>query len=109
VAKYHQNDDPGWDRGREGYLDLPQKPVYAPVAKPAHRSRGQEPLIGISTEVRLGSLIAAGGLIWGVYAATAHFAGVVSFELIPSGPREVCALGILIWIHAKWRSATKVS
>jgi hypothetical protein len=108
VAKYHQNDDPGWDRGREGYLDLPQKPVYAPVAKPANRSRGQEPLIGISTEVRLGSLIAAGGLIWGAYAATVHFAGVVSFELIPSGPREVCALGILIWLHAKWRRGTKV-
>jgi hypothetical protein len=107
VSKYHQNDDPGWDRGREGYLDLPQKPVYAPVAKPAQR--GREPLISISTEVRLGSLVAAGGIIWGAYVATVHFVGVVSFELVPSGPREVCALGVLIWIHAKWRSATKVN
>ena len=40
-TKYHQNDDAGWDRGREGYLDVPQKPVYAPVPKPAAKSKGQ--------------------------------------------------------------------
>jgi hypothetical protein len=109
VAKYSQTDDPGWDRGREVYLDLPQKPVYAPVSKPAQKAKNEEPLIAISTEERLGSLIAAGGMIWGAYAATIHFAGVLSFELVPPVPIEVCALGILIWLHAKWRRSTKVS
>lgn len=108
VKKYPQNDDPGWDRGREGYLDLQRKPVYAPVPKPAIKPSGQEHLVSISTEERLGSLIAAGGMIWGAYAATIHFAGVLSFELIPAGPIEVCALGILVWLHAKWRRSTRV-
>ncbi len=109
VKKYPQIEQVGWDRGREGYLDLPQKPVYAPIAKPAQKPQGKEPLLAISTEERLGSLIAAGGMIWGAYAATVHFAGIVSFELIPPGPIEVCALGILVWLHAKWRRSTKIN
>jgi hypothetical protein len=109
VTKYHQNDEVGWDRGREGYLDLPQKPVYAPVSKPAHKPKGEGYLVSSSTEERLGSLIAAGGMIWGAYAATVDYAGVLSFEIVRAGPMEVCALGILIWLHAKWRRSTKVN
>ena len=112
VTKNHQSGDVGWDRGREAYLDLPQKPVYAPVAKPAHKVKGQgggTPLISISTQERLGSLIAAGGIVWGVYIATQNFAGIWSFDLVRQGPMEVAALGILIWLHAKWRRSTKVS
>jgi len=109
VAKYQQTDDVGWDRGREGYLDLPQKPVYAAVPKPSRKAKGQAgPLIAISTEVRLGSLITAGGLVWGAYVATIHYSGIVNFDMVGSGPIEVCALGILIWLHAKWRRSTKV-
>jgi hypothetical protein len=48
-------------------------------------------------------------MIWGAYAATVDYAGVLSLELIPAGPIEVCALGILIWLHAKWRRSTKVN
>jgi hypothetical protein len=109
MTKYHQPQDPGWDRGREGYLDLPQKPVYVPVAKPAQKPKGQGQLVAISTEERLGSLIAAGGMIWGAYAATVDYAGVLSFEIVRAGPMEVCGLGILIWLHAKWRRSTKVT
>jgi hypothetical protein len=107
VGKYQQNNDPGWDRSREGYLDLPQKPVYAPVSKPAAKSKVQGSFVSIAGEERLGSLIAAGGMIWGAYDATIHFAGVVSLDLVPAGPIEVCALGILVWLHAKWRRSTK--
>ena len=100
----------GFDRGREAYLDLPQKPVYAPVSKPARKTKDLGgPLLSISTEERFGSLIAAGGIIWGVYVATQNFAGVWSFDLVRQGPMEVAALGILIWLHAKWRRSTKVS
>ena len=110
MTEYHQNEDAGWDRGREGYLDVPQKPVYAAVPKPAQKSKGGGGhLLSIATEERLGSLIAAGGMIWGAYAATVDYAGVLSLELIPAGPIEVCALGILIWLHAKWRRSTKVN
>jgi len=109
VKNHTQIDQVDWDRGREGYLDLPQKPVYAPVAKPVQKRKGQEPLLGISTEERLGSLITAGGMIWGAYTATVHFTGALSLDLIPPGPIEVCALGILVWLHAKWRRSTKVN
>jgi hypothetical protein len=110
VSKYHQSGDVGWDRGREAYLDLPQKPVYAPVSKPGRKTKDQGgPLLSISTEERFGSLIAAGGIVWGVYVATQNFTGVWSFDLVRQGPMEVAALGILIWLHAKWRRSTKVS
>jgi hypothetical protein len=109
VKNHTQIDQVDWDRGREGYLDLPQKPVYAPVAKPGQKGKTREPLLGISTEERLGCLITAGGMIWGAYVATIHFNGVLGFDLIPPGPVEVCALGILVWLHAKWRRSTKVN
>jgi hypothetical protein len=28
-------------------------------------------------------------------------------QIMPPGPVEVCALGILAWLHAKWRRATR--
>jgi len=107
VAKYQQNDDAGWDRGREGYLDLPQQPVYAPLAKPAQKRKEKEPLFSIATEERLGRLIAAGGMIWCAYSATLEYAGVWSLELFRPGSIEVCALGIVVWLHGKWRRSTK--
>lgn len=110
MKNHTQIDQVDWDRGREGYLDLPQKPVYASVvAKPDQKRKGGEPLLSISAEERFGSLITAGALIWGAYVATSHFAGVISLDLVPPGPIEVCALGILVWLHAKWRRSTKVS
>jgi hypothetical protein len=48
-------------------------------------------------------------MIWGAYAATVDYAGVLSFEIVRAGPMEVCGLGILIWLHAKWRRSTKVT
>jgi hypothetical protein len=108
VTKHPHTDDIAWNRGREGYLDLPQKPVYAPVAKPAQQIKPQGSWISISSEIRLGSLIAAGGMIWGAYTATQAYAGVLSLDIVRHEPMELCALGILVWLHAKWRRATKV-
>jgi hypothetical protein len=105
VNKYDQAD---YIQSREGYLDLPQKPVYAAVPKAATKSRGGHHLISISTEERIGSLIAATGTVWGVYQATVDYAHLWRFDILRPGPLEVCALGILIWLHAKWRRSTKV-
>ena len=60
-------------------------------------------------EVRIGSLVAAGGLVWAVKVATSNFTGMdaFSFSRLPAGPLEICALGILIWLHAQWRKSIR--
>ena len=66
--------------------------------------------MGSHWEVRAGSIIAAGGMIWAVHLATLHYTGLDSFSFmnLPRGPLEVCALGILVWLHAKWRGSVVV-
>lgn len=61
-------------------------------------------------EVRLGAVIAAAGMIWTVHLATQNFTGLDSFSFthLPRGPLEVCAIGILVWLHAKWRGSVVV-
>jgi hypothetical protein len=61
----------------------------------------------IKTEERLGSLVASAGLIWGTQVLTANIHDLDSLTRTP-GPLEVCALGILIWLHAKWRRSVHV-
>ncbi len=61
----------------------------------------------IHTEERLGSLTAGAGLIWTAREATKDLTSLWQFRLLPPGPLEVCAIGILIWLHAKWRRSTK--
>lgn len=58
-------------------------------------------------ETRAASLVAGGGAIWVVYAATAHFTNLATL-LLPRGPLETCAIGILIWLHAKWRNSVQL-
>ena len=52
---------------------------------------------------RFGSLIAAGGIGWGVKVATDNFRSLTNLILPTGGPLELCALGILLWIYAKYR------
>ena len=61
---------------------------------------------------RIGSLIARGGIIWAVYTATREVEMGPSFleqtlrnVFMQSGPLEICAAGILVWIFAKWRAS----
>ena len=54
-------------------------------------------------EARLGSIVAAGGVIWTAQVATDHFTSLANLFPLPPGPMEVCAIGVLVWLHAKWR------
>ena len=101
VGKNDKSEFIDWDAGREGYLDLPRAPMYAPVIKPASKPSGRRYPFSISTEERLGSLLAAGGTIWTTYVATVDYASLWQMTILPPGPLEVCALGVLIWLHAK--------
>jgi hypothetical protein len=60
-------------------------------------------------EERIASLIAAGGLIWAVRLSTA---GVNLTALdrtqLPMNAIYVTAIGVVIWLHAKWRRSTNV-
>ena len=66
-------------------------------------------MLRISTEERFGVLVATGGIIWAVKTATQAPASLAQFSLLTPGPLEICAIGILVWLHAKWRRLTKVS
>ena len=59
-------------------------------------------------EGTLGCLVAAAGMVWAAKIVTADFTGVPNLQLPPGGPMEVCALGIVIWMHAKFRIHTGV-
>jgi len=74
---------------------------------PAQKQSGGE-LLSIPMEERLGSLISGVGVIWTVQEATKDLAGLWQFSILRPGPLEVCAIGILIWLHAKWRRSVTI-
>ena len=106
MTKPYQSDYIDWDRGRDAYVNSP--PAYAAVPKPAAKANRRRYLLSIAAEERFGSLIAASGTIWAVYVATTDYAGLWRMQIMPPGPVEVCILGVLTWLHAKWRRSTKV-
>jgi hypothetical protein len=108
VTKRYQSDDIDWDAGREGYLDVRPAAKYAPAPKSATKPAKEGHLLSIHAEERVASLIAAAGMIWAVYVFTVDYADLWRLQILPPGPIEVCGLGILAWLHAKWRrSMTK--
>jgi hypothetical protein len=62
----------------------------------------------IKSEELLGSLVAAGGIIWGVRVAIQDMSTLWNLSIRQPGPLEVCSVGILLWLHAKWRRSVKV-
>jgi hypothetical protein len=71
--------------------------------------------MGVYWLERLGSLMAGGGITYAAYVATKDISVndiflTSSFHKVLSetGPMEACALGIIIWIYAKWRKHVEV-
>jgi len=110
VARSDKGDYVDWDSGREGYVNSQNRFVpVVEIPKPAKKAKSQgSALLSIRAQESLGSLIAAGGTVWAVYVATVDSANLWRMQIMPPGPVEVCALGILAWLHAKWRRSTKV-
>lgn len=108
MTKPYQTDYIDWDKGREGYVETRSKfiPVVE-VPKPRKKPKGEGHLLGIRSEERMGSLLAAAGTAWLVYVATTDFEHMWQMRIMPPGPIEVCALGILLWLHAKWRRSVR--
>lgn len=110
MPRSEHNDYIDWDARREGYIDTRSK--YIPVVEipkaQKKKKTGQEGLLSARAEERLGSLLAAAGTAWLVYVATTDFNNMWQMRIMPPGPVEVCAVGILMWLHAKWRRSIKV-
>jgi hypothetical protein len=108
VPKLDQSDYIDWDAGREGYVSSRDKfvPVVA-IQQPAKNAQGSDNLRSVRTEERWASLIAAAGIVWAVYVATTDYDSLWRMQIMPPGPIEVCALGILAWLHAKWRRSAR--
>jgi hypothetical protein len=86
-----------WPVEKQGY----EKPV--PVAyAPLHVPPSPKSKFPVAWEERLASLMAGAGVIWGVQVLTSPIARV-SKLMGTAGPLELCAIAVLIWIHAKWR------
>jgi hypothetical protein len=45
--------------------------------------------------------------VWGAHTVTLGGGGIEQLMTTP-GPLEVCALGVVNWLIAKWRRATRV-
>ncbi len=63
--------------------------------------------------VRLGSLMAGGGIVWAVYRATnglnlndSPMQSAAGAVLAQRGLIELCAIGVLMWLVGKWRMHT---
>ena len=107
VPKVDQKDFIDWDAGREGYA--PTRDKFVPiVSAPVKKVPGRRHLLTIRGEERMGSLLAAAGTIWAVYVATVDLDNLWHMRIMPPGPVEICAIGILTWIHAKWRRSMKI-
>lgn len=91
-----------WGHEREGYTyDRPQI-AYAP-ARPATTLATSR----VHWEERLGSIGAGLGIIWGVHVSMTHPRILDALWETP-GPLEACAIGALIWLHAKWQRSTRL-
>ena len=61
----------------------------------------------IRTEERAGLLTFAGGLIWATKVQTIEISNIFRLLLTP-GPLEISGIGLLVWLHAKWRRSVRI-
>lgn len=101
TAIRHQSDF--WPEHQAGQ-PRPQPPV---VVHTSSNSWLWNLLFGIQTETRLGSLIAAAGLIMAAKTGTMQIPTSLGNFSFPPGPLELCGIGMIVWLHAKWRKASK--
>ncbi len=91
-----------WPVEREGFSE-PLRPAYAAV----RLAPSPRPSATLKYEERIGSIIAGAGLCWAANVLVHQTGAVSNLGLWPAGPLEVCAIGILIWLHAKWRRSVR--
>src|SRR4051812_19847727 len=97
-----RNNREAWPAEREGYTEAPAA-AYAVAGRANVRPSGST----IRMEELLGSLMTGGGAAWITYVVTVG--GIQPSALVwNSHPVAVTGIGMLIWLHAKYRRATRV-
>ncbi len=92
-----------WPAEREGF-SAPTRPAYAAVRFPPSPLRSKS----VRVEEWVGALMAGAGLCWAASAIANQVEPVLRFGFWPAGPLELCAMGVLVWIHAKWRRSVRL-
>jgi hypothetical protein len=93
------------DEEREGYLN-PSRPAYPAIHASVVKSKRESTAPARKEEI-FGGLITVGAGAWAVYVVTFQNGNLWQLQLSPPSPLVICALGILIWMHAKWRHSAK--
>ena len=93
------------DEEREGYVN-PVRPAYPPIHTSASQSVSSHQARAYHFEETLGALITAAGGIWAVYMVILQRGSFWQLQWPPT-PAEICGVGLLILLHAKWRHAAK--
>ena len=93
------------DEEREGYLN-PTRPAYPAIHASAIKSKRESTASSRAEEIVGGFITVAGGT-WAVYVVTFQNGNLWELQLSPPSPLVICCLGILIWMHAKWRHSAK--
>ncbi|MBI2678404.1 MAG: hypothetical protein HYX28_06455 [Candidatus Koribacter versatilis] len=94
-----------WPHERVGYEHKRPTAAYAAAGSTTviQRTRFHRAWV----EERVGSLTAAGAMFWAAYTI-ARTGGLRLDSLLHTpGPIEVAAVGILVWLHAKWLRSTR--
>jgi hypothetical protein len=96
-----------WDdqRERESYVNRVQ-PAYPVIRGGSVHQRVQGNRANTRAEEALGGLITIGGGAWAVYSVLVQGADPWQLQFNPPGPAVVCIMGVLIWLHARWRRAS---
>jgi hypothetical protein len=97
----------GWDdqRERESYVNRVQ-PAYPVIHATNVNQRLQENRAKARVEEALGGVVTIGGGAWAVYSVMVQGADPWQLQFNPPGPAAVCIMGVLIWLHARWRRAS---
>ena len=97
-----------WPAEREGYSDTPRA-AYAAVAVDAPAPPAGKGF-SIRAEARIGLLIMIPGIIWFAYNTLTQpgYLMIAAVILPPNGPVGVTGIGILVWLHSKWRRSIRL-
>ncbi len=95
------------DEEREGYVNQPRI-AYPAIHGPVDKQRTPHHSVSTRGEEGFGALIVACGAIWAVYGVIYQSINPWQLQLYPPSPVEICALGVLVLLHARWRHSAKM-